>query len=65
MKDIDREARGPQVILSRNDPRLVEKLFEAEVPEIYEGIVKVVAVAASQAPARKSRSRAVTPMSIP
>ena len=44
VKDIDREARGPQVILSRSDPRLVEKLFEAEVPEIYEGIVKIVAV---------------------
>ncbi len=45
VKDIDREARGPQVILSRSDPKLVEKLFEAEVPEIYEGIVKIVACA--------------------
>ena len=45
VKDIDREARGPQVSLSRSDPRLVEKLFEAEVPEIYEGIVRIVAVA--------------------
>jgi transcription termination/antitermination protein NusA len=45
VKDIDREARGPQVILSRADPKLVDKLFEAEVPEIYEGIVRIVAVA--------------------
>jgi N utilization substance protein A len=45
LKDIDREARGPQIILSRADGKLVEKLFEAEVPEIYEGIVKVVACA--------------------
>ncbi len=45
VKEIDREARGPQVILSRTDARLVEKLFEAEVPEIYEGIVKVMACA--------------------
>ena len=45
LKDIDREARGPQIILSRSDPRLVEKLFEAEVPEIDEGIVKIMAVA--------------------
>jgi N utilization substance protein A len=45
VKDVDREARGPIVILSRSDPRLVEKLFEAEVPEIYEGIVRIVAVA--------------------
>ncbi len=45
VKEIDREARGPQVILSRTDARLVEKLFEAEVPEIFEGIVKVMACA--------------------
>jgi transcription termination/antitermination protein NusA len=45
VKNIDREARGPQIVLSRADPKLVEKLFEAEVPEIYEGIVKIVACA--------------------
>ena len=45
LKDIDREARGPQIILSRSDAKLVEKLFESEVPEIYEGIVRVVACA--------------------
>ncbi len=45
LKDIDREARGPQIILSRADGKLVEKLFENEVPEIYEGIVKIVACA--------------------
>ncbi len=45
VKEIDREARGPLVVLSRSDPHLVEKLFEAEVPEIYEGIVKIVGVA--------------------
>ncbi|MBX3209735.1 MAG: transcription termination/antitermination protein NusA [Labilithrix sp.] len=45
LKDIDREARGPQIILSRGDGKLVEKLFESEVPEIYEGIVKIVACA--------------------
>ncbi len=45
LKDIDREARGPQLILSRADAKLVEKLFESEVPEIYEGIVRVVACA--------------------
>jgi N utilization substance protein A len=45
VKAIDREARGPMVILSRSSSHLVEKLFEAEVPEIYEGIVKIVGVA--------------------
>ncbi|UJR81139.1 transcription termination factor NusA [Sandaracinus amylolyticus] len=45
LKDIDREARGPQIILSRTDVGLLVKLFEMEVPEIYEGIVKIVAAA--------------------
>lgn len=45
VKDIDREARGPMIVLSRSSPHLVEKLFESEVPEIYEGIVKIVSVA--------------------
>src|ERR1700678_3588435 len=45
VKEIDREARGPQVILSRSDPKMGEKLFEQEVPEIYEGIVRIVACA--------------------
>ncbi len=45
VKNIDRDARGPMVILSRSSPHIVEKLFEAEVPEIYEGIVKIVGVA--------------------
>ena len=45
VKNIDREARGPMVILSRSSPHLVEKLFQSEVPEIYEGIVSIVGVA--------------------
>ncbi len=45
VKDLDRESRGPMIILSRSDPRLVDKLFESEVPEIYEGIVKIMNVA--------------------
>ncbi|MCU0661471.1 MAG: transcription termination factor NusA [Myxococcota bacterium] len=45
VKEIDREARGPQIILTRTDVGLLQKLFEQEVPEIYEGIVKIVASA--------------------
>jgi N utilization substance protein A len=63
VKDIDREARGPQVILSRGDAKLVEKLFESEVPEIYEGIVRIVACA-RRAPAPRSQWQAVTRTSI-
>src|SRR6478609_3410000 len=39
--DIDRNARGPQVILSRTHKGLLEKLFEQEVPEIFEKIDSV------------------------
>lgn len=45
VKEIRSDARGPQIILSRTDPGLIYKLFEMEVPEIYEGIVRIVAVA--------------------
>jgi N utilization substance protein A len=45
VKDVDRTRRNELVVLSRTDPGLVIKLFEQEVPEIYEGIVKIVAVA--------------------
>lgn len=43
--DIGRSARQPQVILSRTHPDLLVKLFEMEVPEIYEGIVRIEACA--------------------
>ncbi|MGM0575871.1 MAG: transcription termination factor NusA [Myxococcota bacterium] len=45
VKEIRAESRGPQIVLSRTDPGLIYKLFEMEVPEIYEGIVRIVAVA--------------------
>ena len=38
---VSRTARGPQVIVSRTDPSLLARLFEMEVPEIYEGTVVV------------------------
>ncbi len=44
VKNIDREARGPMIILSRAAPKLVEKLFQREVPEMDEGIVRIEAV---------------------
>lgn len=37
--------RGPQIVLSRTHPDLVKRLFEMEVPEIYDGIVQIVATA--------------------
>lgn len=43
--EVKKEPRGPQIILSRAHPNFVKKLFELEVPEIYEGIVEVRSVA--------------------
>jgi N utilization substance protein A len=45
IKEVRRSSREPQVLLSRTDPQLLVKLFEAEVPEIYENIVRIVAAA--------------------
>src|SRR5690606_39797180 len=41
IKAVSKNAKGPQVILSRTDPALLIKLFEQEVPEIYDGTVLI------------------------
>jgi len=41
IQDVARNSRAPQIILSRTHPNLLVKLFEMEVPEIYEGIVEI------------------------
>ena len=43
--DVRREARGQQIFLSRTHPQFMAKLFTAEVPEIYDGIVEIKSVA--------------------
>jgi N utilization substance protein A len=43
--DVLKTSKGPQVVLSRTHPEFLEKLFQLEVPEIYEGIVTIKAVA--------------------
>ena len=45
IRAVDRAAKGPQVIVSRADPMLVQRLFEMEVPEIYDGTVQIRAAA--------------------
>ncbi|SLN32862.1 transcription termination factor NusA [Roseisalinus antarcticus] len=45
VKDVRREQRGPQVFLSRTAPEFMAELFKMEVPEIYEGIIEIKAVA--------------------
>ena len=45
IKDVRREPRGPQIFLSRTAPEFMAELFKMEVPEIYEGIIEIKAVA--------------------
>ena len=43
--EVRRSTRGPQVLISRTHPGLVRRLFELEVPEIYDGTVEVMSIA--------------------
>lgn len=45
IKDVRREPRGPQIFLSRTAPEFMAELFKMEVPEIYDGIIQIKAVA--------------------
>ena len=45
VKDVRREAKGPQIFLSRTAPEFMAALFKMEVPEIYDGIIEIKAVA--------------------
>ncbi len=45
ISDVRQTTRGPQIIMSRADERYLMKLFEIEVPEIYDGIVQIMAAA--------------------
>jgi N utilization substance protein A len=64
--DIDKGARGPQIIISRGHKGLLEKLFEMEVPEIYDKIVRIEASAREPGARSKiavsSRDRDVDPV---
>ncbi len=43
--EVDREAKGPMIILSRTSPEFLKALFTQEVPEIYEGLIEIKAIA--------------------
>ncbi len=53
VRDVRRETRGPQIFLSRTAPEFMAKLFAMEVPEIYDGIIEIKAVARD--PGRQDR----------
>ncbi len=64
--DVKREGRGPQIIISRSHPNYMEALFKLEVPEISEGIVKIMGIARDPGVRAKvavvSRDRDVDPI---
>ena len=41
IREVNKNTKGPQIILSRTDPTLLVKMFEQEVPEIYDGTVTI------------------------
>lgn len=43
--EVNKDTKGSQVLVSRGDPMLVKRLFEKEVPEIYQGVVEIKAIA--------------------
>ena len=43
--EVNKDTKGAQVLVSRSDPKLVRRLFEREVPEIFQGIVEIKALA--------------------
>jgi N utilization substance protein A len=64
--DVRQEARGPQIFLSRTHPQFMAKLFAQEVPEIYDGIIEIKAVARDPASRAKiaviSRDSGIDPV---
>ncbi len=63
---VEKSAKGPQVIVSRTDPILVQHLFQTEVPEIYDGTVQIKSIAREAGERTKiavtSRERDVDPV---
>ena len=52
VNDVDRGTKGTHIVVSRTEPNFVKRLFELEVPEVYEGIVEIKAV--SREPGERS-----------
>ena len=45
VKEVRKNTSGPMVIISRTDPRFLERLFELEIPEVYDGIIAIKSIA--------------------
>lgn len=58
---VENNAKGPQVFVSRTNPGLVKRLFEQEVPEIFEGVVEIAGVAREAGDRTKIAVRSTNP----
>ena len=58
--EVRKTAKGPQIVVSRTHPGLVRRLFELEVPELVDGVVRSAPLRASPVTAPSSRSRRTT-----
>lgn len=58
---VENSAKGPQVFVSRTNPGLVKRLFEQEVPEIYDGLVEIVSIAREAGDRTKLAVRSTDP----
>ncbi|MBM4174885.1 MAG: transcription termination factor NusA [Ignavibacteria bacterium] len=45
IKEVSKDQRGPKIVISRSDDKFLSKLFELEIPEIYDGIVEIKSIA--------------------
>ncbi len=45
IKEVNKDQRGPKIVISRSDDKFLAKLFELEIPEIYDGIVEIKSIA--------------------
>lgn len=59
--DVRRSTRGVQIVISRSHPGLVRRLFEIEVPEIFDGTVEIKGIAARPVPAPRCPCTAPSP----
>lgn len=59
--EVRNSSRGPQVLISRTHPGLVKRLFELEVPEIYDGTVEIMSIAREAGSRTKMAVRSENP----
>ena len=58
---VENTSKGPQVFVSRSHPDLLRRLFEQEIPEVYDGIVEIVSIAREAGDRAKVAVRSTDP----